>query len=546
MGRNTTTPDPQQLTRFAIGEIQDFSGVPDFLDSGTSKWLRSDTQIPSSSLRDSTKSRMQASGIPSAQAVTFESPLSATFRSRGLFVANPIARIPASNISVVPALVAEVTLLGVGVFNSEGVRFVFTPLFANTPSTSTRIRGVIVSDDTTITGYTVINATQIRRATTTNGTTWSQTALLTGLPVFAFDTATAAFGGTLPGTENTNLGWKREKGTGGRNFAVFFCGARYLLIGHDGANYIATQSVDGLNFNGDATSIVIGSTQGRGEEMTFHRNGNNCYLQINNIRRFSTNGGITWANSTLTNGVNFNIKDRFQLENRTDPAKLIFIQGNNSVATYTTNTGASLTQRNLTGTPRSVVYRGSTVVSCSTANILKVSTDDGVSFTDIVLPIGVLGTEFTVLADESRFYICVRGQAQILTSTDGVNYVLRTLPQVCFDNFHMGITSYDTNNVMINVTGPGGGQALFTKDGGVTWIGARLNATSEGSFAAGNAYVTPDAGEAGFVIPRGNFLSDSNVTALKQDLLSEGALYRTPNGIVTPSRTNAIAFVRVE
>lgn len=541
MGRNTTTPDPQQLTRFAIGEIQDFSGVPNFLDAGTSKWLRSDTSVPSSSLRDSTKSRMQASSIPTAQAVIFDSPLSATFRLRGPFVANPIARIPASNISVVPAIIAAGTNVGVGVFTSEGVRFVFTPLFSNTASTNQVIRGVIVSDDTTITAYTVINSTQISRATTTNGTTWSQSALLTGLPVFGFNNNTAAFGGTLPGTENTNLGWKREKPTALHHFAVFFCGARYLLIGHDGANYIATQSVDGLNFNGDATSIVIGSTQARGEQMTFHRNGNNCYLQINNARRFSPNGGITWANST---GSNFNIADRFQLENRTDPAKLIFILAN-GIATYTPDTGANLTQRALIGLPRSVVYRGSTVVSCSTANILKVSTDDGVSFTDIVLPIGVLGTGFTVLADASRFYICVLGQAQILTSTDGVNYVLRTLPQACVSSFEMGITSYDTNNVMINASVVGG-QALFTKDGGVTWIGARLNATNDSQFAAGNAYVTPDAGEAGFVIPRGNFFNGSNVTALKQDLLSEGALYRTPNGIVTPSRTNAIAFVRVE
>lgn len=545
MGRNTTTPDPQQLTRFAIGEIQDFSGVPDFLDAGTSKWLRSDTSVPSSSLRDSTKSRMQASSIPTAQAVIFDSPLSATFRLRGPFVANPIARIPASNISVVPAIIAAGTNVGVGVFTSEGVRFVFTTLFSNTASTNTAIRGVIVSDDTTITAYAVINSTQIRRATTTNGTTWSQSALLTGLPAFGFNNNTAAFGGTLPGTQNTNLGWKRERGPSSiLNFAVFFCGARYLLIGHDANNYIATQSVDGLDFNGDATITVIGGggALSFNAEMTFHRNGNNCFLQIDTKRRFSTDGGITWGDST---GQNFNLKDTFQLENRTDPAKLIFINPTNAQAFYTSNTGASHTQRNLIGLPRSVVYRGSTVVSCSTANILKVSTDDGVSFTDIVLPIGVLGTGFTVLADESRFYICVLGQAQILTSTDGVNYVLRTLPQACVSNFAMGITSYDTNNVMINASAVGG-QALFTKDGGVTWIGARLNATNDSQFAAGNAYVTPDAGEAGFVIPRGNFFNGSNVTALKQDLLSEGALYRTPNGIVTPSRTNAIAFVRVE
>jgi hypothetical protein len=92
MGRTTTTPNPEQLSRFSVGEIQDFSGVPDFYDAGTSKWLRSATPTSSSNLSSATKTNLANAGTAGAQTVLAQSALSSSTNSSGYSVSKPIAK----------------------------------------------------------------------------------------------------------------------------------------------------------------------------------------------------------------------------------------------------------------------------------------------------------------------------------------------------------------------------------------------------------------------------------------------------------------------
>jgi hypothetical protein len=564
MGRNTTTPLPQSLDRFSVGEIQDLSGVATFYDAGTSKWLRSAVATLSSNLNATTKTNLANAGTAAEPTVLAQSALSSSYNGFGFYATYPIERISASNISVVPAYYTGTTAVGVGVVTSAGLQAVATGQTSNrTSHTQNGTNAVVAGNGTTIFSYCFTSATALSAAYTTNGTTWT-TGTVTGLPVFSSDATTVAHASSVSSgsyTVASTAGWKRGyPGGGAGQLAVFWCGARFLVLGPGTGqtNYVASLSTDGLAWGGNNTTDVLGAT-GRATtlDINFYRNGNNCFLAVGGCQRFSTDGGVTWANTTGAGAGSLDIGQGFLQVNTSNPAKLLFINGTGStVVYYSADSGASWSADRpipFTNPNGGLYYKGSTLVVGNGSTQNFVSTNDGVTWTAITTPIGTLSTALSFAADANRFYAGVRSQPQILTSSDGVTWTLVTLSQN-FSVSHLntmygyGIVAYDSNTVALvgysNATGYN--QAVFTLDGGVTWTCSQFTVGNiAGQWGVGSAFVTPDAGGIGFVFSMSGLTTSNNTNMFKTDIVGGGAFYRTGVTAITPIRTNSFSYVRV-
>lgn len=559
MGRNTNTPEPQSLDRFSVGEVQDLSGVANFYNAGTSKWMRSAVATVSSNLSTATKTNLANAGTAVAQTVLSQSSLSSSYNSAGYYATYPIQRISASSVSVVPAYYNGTTEVGVGVMTAAGMQTVGTGQTSNrTNNSQTGTNGFVASDNTTIFSYCFTSATALSAYYTTNGTTWTA-GTVTGIPVFGTDSSTIAHASRVSNDSYTlasTTGWKRNTDSISQ-FAVFWCGARFVLLGPDTGqiNYVVSLSTNGLAWGGDNTTAVIGgSAQAISTGIQFYRNGNSCYLNVGNAYRYTTDGGVTWAASTFAGAPNPN--SYLMQYNQTDPAKLLITTSVSSgVAYYTSNSGQTWSANRAlpsTSTSGGLYYKGSTLVWSNGSNNYKVSTNDGVTWTNPSFPVGVLSTNIKFFADANRFYAGVYGQPQLLTSSDAVTWTIVTLPQDYYISIYttsqgMGILPFDSNTVVLLGFGATGGlsQCLFTLDGGVTWTGSQ-HGTSNYNWAVGNAFVTPDAGGVGFAFGQDGLTTGTNTNVLKADITGGGAFYRTGVTAITPLRTNAAAFVRVE
>lgn len=559
MGRNTTTPLPQSLDRFSIGEIQDLSGVPIFYDAGTSKWLRSGETTASSNLSTTTKTNLAAAGTAIAPTVLSQSSLSFSYNSNGPYATYPIARIPASSVSVVPAIINSTTNVAVGAVTSAGLQIVSTGQVSNrTNSAASGANGVVASNGTTIFSYCFSSATALSAYYTTNGTTWTA-GTVTGIPVFATTNGTVAHASTVSGNTYTSAqttGWKRSKQFTLFQFAVFWCGARFVLLAPDATNYMVSLSTDGLAWGGDNTTAVLGGTaQDKQQDIQFYRNGNNCYLNVGTAYRYSTDGGVTWAASTFAAAPN--PASYIMQYNQTDPAKLV-IQFDNAYtdAYYSANSGATWSAaRNLPfSTPNGgLYYRGSTLVCSNGSSVYYVSTNDGVTWTVPTFPIGVLSQNIKFFADANRFYAGVLSQPQILTSSDGITWTIVTLSQ----NFNLshvgsqygyGILPFDSNTVVLLGYNDANAynQCIFTTDGGVTWTGSQYTSLNTGgNWNVGNGFTTPDGGGIGFAFGSAGLTSANCTNVLKADITAGGAFYRTGTTAITPIQAGANSYVRV-
>jgi hypothetical protein len=549
------------LSRFSIGEIVDLSGVPDFYNAGSSTWLRSATFTPASNLSTTTKTNLAAAGTATAENVVVQGSLSSSYTARGAYAVYPIARIPANNVSVVPAYYSGTYNVGVGVVNSSGFQFVDTGQTANTVNDlNYGTNGFVASNGTTIFSYCFSNSTTLTASSTTNGTTWTA-GTVTGIPTFSASTdATYAHSSTTSTTNYTVAGTRGYK----RNFAsqfsylqfaVFWCGARFLLIGPGPASYVMSLSTDGLAWGGDNTNAVLGSVdRARTLGMQFYRNGNNCFLNVGTLYRYSTDGGITWATSTFASSGSVNPASYYLQTNTTDPAKIVISLGQetffsaDSGATWSTNRGIG----GLSSTQGGFWYKGSTVVVSDNSTGYRVSTDNGVTYTTPTFPIGTLGTRISFFADANRFYAGIVGQTQLLTSSDAVTWTIVTLTQnfaitASGTNAGFGIVAFDSNTVMlIGVNNESGGnQAIFTLDGGVTWTCSQFASSNGSLWQTGSAFTTPDGGGIGFLWGGEAYGSASMTNVFKTDLTAGGAFYRTGSAVIAPVRTNAKAYVRV-
>jgi hypothetical protein len=562
MAFNNNTPD--DLSRYSVGEIQDLSGVPVFYNAGSSKWLKSATATDSSNLSATARTNLANAGTATAQTVLVQSALSAFNNGYGGYATYPIQRISASSVSVVPSYYNGTTTVGVGVMTSAGLQFVQTgQTSVRTNSASTGTNGFVASNNTKIFSYCFSGNPTMSVYSTTNGTTWTAEAF-TGSPGFDSSTSTIAHASqSQTGMDNTvasMMGWKRNS-TASEEFAVFWCGARFVMIGPNiTANQVrASLSADGFTFGGDQTLAILGSAAITPiSKMQFYRNGNNCYLQIGAAnKRYTTDGGITWAASTFAASPNPNT---YLLQyNQTDPAKLvIFPDATSGSAYYSADSGATWSADRplpFAAAPTGgFYYKGSTLVCSNGSTLFYYSTDNGVTWVRPTLPIGTLSVNLKMFADAYRFYAGTLSQAQILTSTDAITWTLITLPQIWNidipgSQYGYGLVSFDSNTIMfLGFQGSAGGnQCFFSLDGGVTWTGAQYTkGTLADSWNVGNSFTTPDAGGVCFAYGSVGLTSGQNTPVFKSDLTAGGAFYRTGLTAISPIRTDAVAYVRVD
>jgi len=557
MAFNNNTPT--DLSRFSIGEIADLSGVPNFYNAGSSTWLRSATATASSNLSATTKTNLAAAGTSVIPTVLAQSSLSNSYLPSGFYASYPIQRISASSISVVPAVYANSTAVGVGVMTPAGIQSIATgQTSSRTNSGNNGTNGFVASNNTTIFSYCFTSATALSAYYTTTGTTWTA-GTVTGIPVFATDANTIAHASQINDATYTVAGmpgWKRTQSANSQ-FAVFWCGARFVLIGPAATNYMVSLSTDGLAWGGDNTTAVIGATaQARTVNMQFYKNGNNCYLNVGTAYRYSTDGGVTWAASTFAAAPN--PTNYYMQYNQTDPAKLVIYIPAALAVYYSADSGQTWSASRPLPTgfeyTYSLYYRGSVLcITNASANGYRVSTDDGVTWNSIVFPVGTLATTFYFYADAYRWYAGGMSQPQMFTSSDGVTWTLITVSQNYVLNqetvaYGTGIVSFDSNTAVImgNNANTTYNQFISTTDGGVTWtMGQYTVSNIGGSWGVGNAFVTPDAGGVGFAFGMNDFQSGENTLVMKADITAGGAFYRTGVTAITPLRTNALSFVRV-
>lgn len=543
------------LSRFSIGEIQDLSGIPDYYNAGSSKWLKSGTFTASSNLPDTTKTNIANSSTGYTQ-IALQSTLDSSLNDAYPYTLGEIPRISASSITCY-ACASLTTAQQVLTIQSTGAQTVGTGLVtAGTPD-GTGATSLVVSNNSKFFQYGVTSGSAMGLYTSTNGTTWTSQAM-TGLPTMSFNTGNIRVFGTGAGAYRTGAGdFTSQQSAGSYScFGVVWCGARFILFAPGGTNYVAAYSTDGYTWTSDATNILGSTTIAQGASVAFYRNGNNCFMKIGatGAKRYTTDGGVTWADvtaSTNFDSMSVGNTSSTMYRNTTDPAKLLMscssLTGN--TCTISTNSGATfntdITLPSMNYTYSAIAWKGSTMLYSNpqaSANLIR-STDNGVTFTNVLLPPGTLSSMGFVCADANKFYFFPFYSGQILISTDGVTWTIGTLPTINggFQTYYgSGIIAFDSNKVVITDSQ---GYLALTTDGGVTWkVMLQSSFLGNGSYT-GNLRVTPDGGgyAAAGVGNTGAFrkvYTSSSVTA-------GGSFYKVSSSEITPVRTNAFSYVRV-
>lgn len=552
MGRNTTTPSPASLDRYSIGEIQDIMGVPNLYDAGTSKWAKSNTYIAASAFPDSTKNNIANTSNAPDQIVLSNTLNTTIANSANPTSVQPIARIAASNVTCYANAQAG-TNSTVTTITSAGPQIVTTGLTNFTNGAQGLVQHLVVSDGNKLFHYGFTSAGTMALYTSTNGLTWTSQAM-TGVPAITLNAVTAPF---FSGAIKSPIG-DGYAGNASSSYGVWgvvWCGVRFLLFGPSsssggGGVMLAATSTDGYTWTSNAAGILGTASQGGAVNVHFARNGNNCWFKMGGgpgVKRYTTDGGVTWAETTGNVSARYANFDAglFVYRNTTDPAK--YIMHNSTNATLSTDSGANFTTdfnwpySGLTA----FAYKGNTILTSGAAtasHTLRISTDNGASFSSVLLPAGTLNNYGYVFADAVRFYFLPVSTNQILTSSDGVTW---TIIQLSVDTNDIaatgsGIVAFDSNNICL----VGSYQVAITSDGGVTWKVMRTQTSGATAVYVGNAYATPDGG--GFC-SLGNGYGGQQYQALisAASLTGGGSFYKIGTSAIAALRTNAIAYVRI-
>lgn len=525
------------LDRYAIGEIVDLVGMPDFYNAGSSKWLRSAIFTSQANLTADMKLAFQSNANPS-NLIALNSD--AALDTAGCFHSKlPIPRISGSSVSAVPGNGTS-TLVQIGAITSAGLQLIYTGQTASFAGSSNGTNVSVASDNTSLWALAPTGGNSFSMYKSTDAITWANQSL-SGLPTFSMTTPPAWPGGST--VANTPLGDLLRTGAA-EKFTLLYCGARYLILASGGTNYIATRSSNGTSWGGDESTSVLGSaTVSHGAAaMYFYRNGNNCWLSLDNgpTNRYTTDGGVNW--NTCTNAPTLTTA-MYIKRNTTTPAK---------IAAFTTgalktsaDSGATWTTQTLPATASTIggaAYIGSVLIFVS-AGVVWRSGDDGATWAISPMPANSAGLPSSVFGDATQFYLifAVGTASQLMTSTNGTTWTIRNLNFVVPAVNFQGIASYNSNSVLImsdNTT------ALFTNNGGVTWSYGALDTISRSTGNYGDVYTTPDGG--GYAIfGNGTVAAASqNVIALT-DVTNGGSFYRTGATAVTPIRANALSYMRV-
>jgi hypothetical protein len=555
MGRNTTTPLPQSLDRFSIGEIQDLSGVPDYYNAGSSKWLKSGTFTASSNLTETTKTNIANSSTGYSQ-IALLSTLDNSYSNAYPYTPTEIPRISSSSITCYPCATSTNSQQVLAV-KSTGVQTVGTGLVTAYFADGTGATSIVVSNGTKFFHYGNTSGSAFGLYTSTDGTTWTSQAM-TGLPTVSLNTNNVRVFMTGSSALRTAAGDGTSQ-VGAPSYStwgVVWCGARFLFFASNGTNYVAATSTDGYTWTNATSAVLDNSSATQLQSVAFYRNGNNCFIKFGTtaVQRFTSDGGITWAGITTSanfDAINVGNSTTRLYRNTTDPAKLLMscssLTGN--TCTITTDSGAyfntDISLPSMNSSYSSVAWKGNTMLyaQASSTISLKISTNNGTTFTDVLLPAGTLSSTGMVYADANRFYFFPLSAGQVLISTDGITWTIVALPTTegGFSSYYgTGIIAFDSNKVMIVDSQ---GYLALTTDGGVNWKVMNQSSTIGSGVYAGTLPVTPDGG--GFAAAGVGNTGTSRKVFSNSSATAGGSFYKVSSAEITPVRANAASFVRV-
>jgi hypothetical protein len=153
--------------------------------------------------------------------------------------------------------------------------------------------------------------------------------------------------------------------------------------------------------------------------------------------------------------------------------------------------------------------------------------------------VGVGGLASHVTADENNFYIWMSG-GQVLISTDGITWTIRTLPASFTNVSAVKTISFGAGKI----ASVSSGVLVWSNDGGVTWSASGITSASYGHHTAVQVV---SSGATTYLVTSNTFYSSGDGCAVisAADLSQGGALFRATTSALNPIRSGATAKIRV-
>lgn len=197
----------------------------------------------------------------------------------------------------------------------------------------------------------------------------------------------------------------------------FSIGSNIFLI--DGVSI--RMSTNGFNWT-NLTTSVFGNGTAASKGFYIGINGTSAFIANVYGIRYTIDSGVTWINPSNTilvpTGFGFT-------ENQNSKAKYVAKNaGTNNLYYISTNTGASWARFDPGVNSNRLMYRNSTIIVLTTdTRSCRISTNEGGSFTDVVLPSTFAYPIKSSAASENWFYL-VDAEGGVFRSADGVSWVL--------------------------------------------------------------------------------------------------------------------------
>ena len=440
MSRNLSA-NADLANKYAVGEILDMLGVPEFYDAGTSKWLAGGTWFTRTQVGDAIANQLTQTTSNAAMADNSQS---------------------AGECYTPMAVVGTVS---VRAFSAGSSVLVYTNSGVQTVNTGISTDGYthVVSDGTS---FWAIAGNNSMIPSLTAGIAKSTDGITGVLQTITWPAS------RIPSVSSYYYIPETAAGMANRGVisktSIFWAGSRFIaLCGGDSSNFFALRSTDGITWTDDSTAVLdSSSTHFNAHDMRWNRSGNTVFISVGSVNRVSTDGGSTWSDIS-PRAVN-SASQRWQ--------KSL----DNSILMTTFSTKYISTNGGLTWTDRTTAL-GFAGANLNSAAICKVSTvytivavlngvakriaDGGATWSIINVPIGISGTISKIITDGTNLYLFTSA-AQMLVSTDGgTTWILRLSTDITMAQVQKAIRlSSNTICLVYNQEA-----LIWSTDNGVTW-----------------------------------------------------------------------------